>query len=203
MRPLAQARCLASARQVSVTPAVTATVLRAMRPVRALPRPCRRTGKRRTHRTDAALPRTSPRRLRHQPQVVEEGGRQGPVDVAADSEPDAHRLRQRRERLGSYQRPRTLRFCFVVRADDVTCAHEPQESTFEERLATAVEEDLAQKSDSRPAWRESARPGRRLRNYFICFAARRAISSGAMSSLCVAIHHLFPTGSVTPAFRSP
>ena len=38
---------------------------------------------------------------------------------------------------------------------------------------------------------------------FITAAARRAISSGATSSMCVAIHQVLPDASSTPAPRSP
>ena len=36
-----------------------------------------------------------------------------------------------------------------------------------------------------------------------CSRARRLISSGGTSSLCVWIHQWLPTGSSTPALRSP
>src|SRR5712692_8862683 len=39
--------------------------------------------------------------------------------------------------------------------------------------------------------------------HFIWAAARRAISRGETSSLCVAIHQWLPTGSFTAALRSP
>ena len=76
----------------------------------------------------AAWPDPSPYRLPHERQVVEVAGRQRPIDVAADSKSDAHGRGQRRERLGSDERPRIRHCGFVVSADDVAVAYEPQES---------------------------------------------------------------------------
>ncbi len=49
------------------------------------------------------------------------------------------------------------------------------------------------------AARQQAQPQR----YLCKAAARFASSSGETSSWCVAIHHRLPTGSCTPALRSP